>query len=78
MQVAEPLKHDQYNHMVEACSSRSDQQFHSALEAQTGDSYPAAAADHSNSAMEAQTSGSYSAAADHSNSAMEAQASDSY
>ena len=40
--------------------------------------YPAAAADHSNSAMEAQASGSYSAAADHSNSAMEAQASSSY
>ena len=39
--------------------------------------YPAAA-DHSNSAMEAQASGSYSAAADHSNSAMEAQASSSY
>ena len=40
--------------------------------------YPAAAAaDHSNSAMEAQASGSYSAA-DHSNSAMEAQASSSY
>ena len=43
--------------------------------------YPAAAAaDHSNSAMEAQASGSCSAAAaaDHSNSAMEAQASSSY
>ena len=37
-----------------------------------------AAADHSNSAMEAQARGSYSAAADHSNSAMEAQASSSY
>ena len=42
--------------------------------------YPAAAADHSNSAVEAQASGSYpaAAAADHSNSAMEAQASGSY
>ena len=41
--------------------------------------YPAAAAaDHSNSAVEAQASGSYPAAADHSNSAMEAQASGSY
>ena len=40
--------------------------------------YPAAA-DHSNSAVEAQASGSYpAAAADHSNSAMEAQASSSY
>ena len=40
--------------------------------------YPAAA-DHSNSAVEAQASGSYpAAAADHSNSAMEAQASGSY
>ena len=42
--------------------------------------YPAAAADHSNSAVEAQASGSYPAAAatDHSNSAMEVQASGSY
>ena len=42
--------------------------------------YPAAAAaDHSNSAVEAQASGSYpAAAADHSNSAMEAQARGSY
>ena len=40
--------------------------------------YPAGA-DHSNSAVEAQASGSYpAAAADHSNSAMEAQASGSY
>ena len=38
--------------------------------------YPAA--DHGNSAIEAQASGSYPAAADHSNSAMEAQASSSY
>ena len=37
-----------------------------------------AAADHSNSAVEAQASGSYPAAADHSNSSMEAQASGSY
>ena len=50
-------------------------------EAQASGSYPAAAADHSNSAMEAQASSSYpaaAAAADHSNSAMEAQASSSY
>ena len=42
--------------------------------------YPAAAADHSNSAVEAHASGtcSYPAAAYHSNSAMEAQASGSY
>ena len=48
------------------------------MEAQASDNYPAAAADHSNSAMEAQASDSYPAAADHSNSTMEAQASDSY
>ena len=44
------------------------------MEAQASDSYPAAAAaaDHSNSTMEAQASAA--AAADHSNSAMEAQA----
>ena len=47
------------------------------MEAQSSDSYPAAA-DHGNNTMEAQASDSYPAAADHSNSAMEAQASDSY
>ena len=49
------------------------------MEAQARGSY-SAAADHSNSAMEAQASSSSSSrqAADHSNSSMEAQASGSY
>ena len=69
MNAVDPWKHQ--NSIIEACNasySRSDQQIHGTCRQ---------AADHSNSAMEAQASGSYPAA-DHSDSAMEAQASGSY
>ena len=68
MNAVDPWKHQ--NSIIEACNasySRSDQQIHGTCRQ---------AADHSNSAMEAQASGSYPSA-DHSNSAMEVQASDS-
>ena len=71
MHAVDPWKHE--NSTMEECNascSRSDQQIHGTFRQ---------AADHSNSAMEAQASCSYPAAAvDHSNSAMEAQASGSY
>ena len=69
MNAVDPWKHQ--NSIIEACNasySRSDQQIHGTCRQAT---------DHSNSAMEAQASGSYPAA-DHSDSAMEAQASGSY
>ena len=72
MNAVDPWKHQ--NSIIEACNAsygRSDQQTHGTCRQ---------AADHSNSAMEAQASGSYpaAAAADHSDGAMEAQASGSY
>ena len=71
MNAVDPWKHQ--NSIIEACNasySRSDQQIYGTYRQ---------AVDHSNSAMEAQASGSYpAAAADHSNSTMEAQARGSY
>ena len=69
MNAVDPWKHQ--NSIVEACNasySRSDQQIYGTYRQ---------AVDHSNSAMEAQASGSYPAA-DHSDSAVEAQACGSY
>ena len=74
MNAVDPWKHQ--NSIIEACNasySRSDQQIHGTCRQ---------AADHSNSAMEAQASGSYPAAGKQqiivTASAMEAQASGSY